>query len=289
MVATAREDRRWPAHARPIASCVPAEPLVRALLDTAEAAAMRNAVGRCRPLSASGPRLVVLLAGRPFDLAGVVPEVRPLSEVADELGVPVPALDGEDARRSALEAANEARIVERAAKLEALRALLAERPDASRREMTRALRVDARTLRRLLAELTDTPSLGLGALVRGIRERLEVAGQIGHTSDRETRQRVAEVSGLPNASEVRAELSAEPGRCPDERSVRRALGELKAALASPSGVLAPRRSDHAASLARVLRAVSALLERREAAPAPVVVAPLLLFAPCSPDSVRAIP
>ncbi len=256
----ALEPRRWSDASTPVASCVPADPLERELLEADEAGFMLNALGRARPLTATSRRLVLVLNGRPFNLHGASVRVAPLAVVARELGVEL-ELPTEDSRKRSTAAANASKAVETARLLERARELVEGNPFASHRWLAAELGIKERRARRLL-EQVQAPTLGqLAPLLGTVRGLLEARGKIRPPSHRDTetasKPSGAELSALPTVEAVVEELGE---YAPTSRTVRTHLGAIREALRTGSPLL-PRRSDKAAGLAAVLRAAAHLLER----------------------------
>jgi len=255
----AREPRRWTASSPAVWSCVPADPLERELLESDEAASMLNAIGRARPLSAEGRRRVYLLNGRPFNLHGASVRLAPLEEVAGELGVEL-ALPDEDSRARSFAAANAAKATKQAELLARAVELVEENPLASRRWLADRLGVSERHARRLL-EQVQAPNAGqLAPLLGTVRGLVEARGKLGPTSHGEGEAPIsggADLSALPNVEAIVEELGE---FAPTSRTVRTHLAAVSEALRTGSPLI-PRRSDAAAGLAAVLRAVARILER----------------------------
>ena len=256
----ALEPRRWTASSAACPSVVPADSLERELLEEDEAHFMLNAIGRARPLTATSRRLVLVLNGRPFNLHGAHVRVAPLADVARELGVEL-ELPDEDSRRRRFAASNAAKAEEAAELLQRARELVEGNPFASRRWLCAELGVSDRRARRLLEQLQAGHLGQLAPLLGNVRGLLEGRGKFGPTSHRETENASkaggADLSALPNVESIVEELGE---FAPTARSVRTHRAAILEALRTGSPLI-PRRSDAAAALAGILRAVAHLLER----------------------------
>jgi hypothetical protein len=203
---------------------------------------------------------VYLLNGRPFNLHGASVRLAPLEEVAGELGVEL-ALPDEDSRARSFAAANAAKATKQAELLARAVELVEENPLASRRWLADRLGVSERHARRLL-EQVQAPNAGqLAPLLGTVRGLVEARGKLGPTSHREgeelSKRGGADLSALPKVEAIVEELGE---FAPTSRTVRTHLAAVSEALRTGSPLI-PRRSDAAAGLAAVLRAVARILER----------------------------
>jgi hypothetical protein len=261
------EARSWGPGLHSVPCIVPTDRLERELLDAHEAHAMLNAIGRSRPLSATSERLVFVLNGRPFNLGGASVTVRQLTEVGQEYGLEL-ELPTVDARRACLTEVNAERHGRAVEMLEMAHRLLAENPKASGRWLAEQLRTSNRTASDLLRQLREPIRTELSPLYDRLRRELVGRGQFGNTSDREASMpRSAELAPppFPTLSEVREELEAARSRFANpmpERTLKRRLAEVRRALDAGSAALVPARSEAAAGLVEVLRAVLRCIERR---------------------------
>lgn len=142
--------RGWGGHRPTRQVWVRADPLEQAVDEFWACQIQANAVGRCRPLSAPGPRLAVLLAGMPWrGLA--VDDVATLAELAVDLGLelelPVEPSAEEVAEQAARREAQEAQEAETVAL--AFQAYVEKhRFPPSQRELAKASGVSRRVVRR---------------------------------------------------------------------------------------------------------------------------------------------
>ena len=283
---TRLELRRWNQQHEGVESAVPADPLERELLEAHEAHGMLNACGRGRPLSASSPRRVLVLNGRPFNLHGAQVTVRQLADFVQAEGLEL-ELPTEDARRTALEALNAAKAARGRELLARAQALLEENPMASRRWLGARLGTSDKVTRGLVLNVRQGIRSGLDRKLQAALGLLgSRSGQIGPTTDRE--ERASETSGasihrgadvpkyLPTFDEVRLELADEMPR----RTLRRHYDAVREAI-EHGAPLVPARSDAAVGLDAVLSALVHLLEARV-----YVIVP---HVPASAGAVRALP
>ena len=283
---TRLELRRWNQQHEGVESAVPADPFERELLEAHEAHGMLNACGRGRPLSASTPRRVLVLNGRPFNLHGAAVKVRQLADFVQAEGLEL-ELPTEDARRTALEALNAAKAARGRELLARALALLEENPMASRRWLGAKLETSDKVTRGLLLNVREGIRSGLDLKLKAVLGLLgSRSGQIGPTTDRE--ERASETSGasihrgadvpkaLPTFDEVRLELADEMPR----RTLRRHYDAVREAI-EHGAPLVPARSDAAVGLDAVLSALVRMLEARV-----YVIVP---HVPASAGALRAIP
>ena len=251
-----------------------AHPLAREVQRFHETALQLNAVGRCRPLSADEPRLVLLLAGRPFDWLAV--ERRDFYGVARELGMQV-ALPTSDARQRVLDDYNERQAQAALDRQCQLQDLLGSRRDASLRELAATLRASERTVRRdlvALQEAGERPEAPIEWLWDTLEELLGERSASGHPSDKSTSiQRVARngtgIGGRDEPLSLKAVVKATEmaGEPVPKTSAHRLLKRIRTALTEGSGPPPAPRSTELRNLRVVLETVIDLLERALLTPA----------------------
>jgi hypothetical protein len=259
------EARRWTPGGEVIPTRVPADVLEQQLTRSAESAFMTNAVGRGRPLSATSRRIVIILNGRPFDLGGAVPEVWPFDQLLSAFGVEATLEPTSRDQFAALARLNAQRAAQHKAQRERVRNILIQEPSASTHTIERRCGVGVRNAQRLVAAVRAADAPGV------IRFAFATLRARVITSDARTHIdslciRLSEVStrfGLEPLQQALAEVGAPSlGRI----TIRRRRQEIVQALMDGSELVLPSRSDRAASLDWVLRAMVRVAEAPDLGP-----------------------
>lgn len=238
------ETRRWEGDDQEFVTVALVNRLERDVLRFHELHNQLNAVGRCRPLTAPSPRVVVLLAGRPFDW--VRPKVVLLADLVREWGIELDLPDPE-ARAKNFEARNAAQQADAQDRREALRELVEGDRSRSQRALAVRLGVSVGCVN------SDLRAIGAGPLSGGHFVHSSAIRILWHWSE--------QTVPWPGLGEVLAEIRERDADPPGERTVKRRLAEIRAALEAGSTVIVPKRSDHARSLQTVLEALQRLLDR----------------------------
>jgi hypothetical protein len=272
-VKTLVEARRWRPHLGVIPTAVPADPLERELLRAAEAHGILNAIGRSRALSADGPRLVLVLDGRPFDTLGAALEVKPLADVLNQLGVlDRVQLPDRDARDAALTAIQTGRAACAANRRSRMQSLVDNNAGISVRTLARRLGCGERTVQRDLPLLRGADADDAQRDFAELRNQARLAARSANRSIESLLCNEWRHLAAPTVADA---VEAATGERLSERAVRGHLATIRRALRDGAELVLPRRSDARWALTAVLQAALEILQqprgaarRTDAAPPP---------------------